>query len=750
MGLMRRLLGVLILAMLAAAPAWADEAVNGWCVQGAEPVVTSGLTSTTLVQLSAPSCTVTVYVHGGGLATIYSDNSSTPLANPFTANSNGQWQWYAANGRYDVAMSGGALTGTVTISDILLADPTGGSLDLSSIIAATGSNSINSGNNGAQVWNWALTSASLTAFTFGEATAASGSGDLLVAVKTLAGSTAVPLTVTDSLTGSQTLPALSLGCTWNTTGVVDACLLVNATNTASGAGSLLADLQVGGSSKWSLDKSGNEVLAGTLTINGFALSTSGTTLSLGSNATLTNAGALTVVSCTGCSGSTTPPISSLTAAAASNTIANGNYPQVWNWAQTTAAQAALTLGETTASTGTGNIMLAIGTLTHSSTIPLSIVQGTNGPTGSNAPDLFDFQGAAGGLASSTTSAGLRGASANIYLGNGSQGGSSSGNGGNGGTFTLYAGSGGNTNGSSNNGGSGGGILLYTNSGGTGGTAGTGGSGGTFYIQTGDGGYGNTGGVGGAWGAKAGLGGSANTPNGVGGAGGSIIFQAGAGGASAGTGNNAAGGDVLFEPGVAGTGGSGTTARPGELQLIAGTVGGSLTSSFMLLSGTWNTSGVVDAAFKMNVTNTASGTGSLLMDLQAGSGGTTSEFTVSGAGLASAQHYATLSPCAAVGSAASPSLVACGAAASGLFSCATAASGATCVISTTAVTATSLVFVQEADTAAAGTALGVTCNTGTTVVPTSRLLATVTASTSFTINLGTVTTNPACFQYFIVN
>ena len=182
-------------------------------------------------------------------------------------------------------------------------------------------------------------------------------------------------------------------------------------------------------------------------------------------------------------------------------------------------------------------------------------------------------------------------------------------------------------------------------------------------------------------------------------------------------------------------------------MIFGTLGGSLTSPFMSLTGTWNTTGVVDAAIKLNVTNTASGSASKLLDLQIGG---TSEFNVDKAGISTANHYDTFSPCAAVGSAASPSLVACGAATAGLFSCATNASGATCVISTTAVTATSLVFVQEADTAAAGTALGVTCNTSTTVVPTSRLLATVTASTSFTINLGTVTTNPGCFQYFIVN
>jgi hypothetical protein len=140
----------------------------------------------------------------------------------------------------------------------------GGSSALSAITAATGSNTIASGNN-PQVWNWAQTTNNQTAFTYGETTAATGTGDIGVAVKTLAGSTAIPLSVANSLTGSQTLPALSITPTWNTTGVVDAALLVKVTNTASGTGSLLEDLQVGGTSQWSADKAGNTSQIGNLT-----------------------------------------------------------------------------------------------------------------------------------------------------------------------------------------------------------------------------------------------------------------------------------------------------------------------------------------------------------------------------------------------------------------------------------------------------------------------------------------------------
>lgn len=122
---MRRLLQfALLVASVILLPlcARANEAAQGWCEDGDTQVVTSGLTSTTTVQGSFPECTVTVYLHGTlTLATIYSDNSSTPLTNPFTAATNGQWEFYATQGRYDVVMS--SAFGPVTLSDVLLFDP---------------------------------------------------------------------------------------------------------------------------------------------------------------------------------------------------------------------------------------------------------------------------------------------------------------------------------------------------------------------------------------------------------------------------------------------------------------------------------------------------------------------------------------------------------------------------------------------------------------------------------------------------
>jgi hypothetical protein len=123
---LKRLLYLIPLLLLSALPAHAQLAnARGWCEQGATVVVTSGLSSTTTVQGSFPSCVISVSVHGGGAATIYSTGSSTPLSNPFTASPNGQWIFYAANGEYDITMTGGGLPSPVTYSDIFIVNSGG-------------------------------------------------------------------------------------------------------------------------------------------------------------------------------------------------------------------------------------------------------------------------------------------------------------------------------------------------------------------------------------------------------------------------------------------------------------------------------------------------------------------------------------------------------------------------------------------------------------------------------------------------
>ena len=165
---------------------------------------------------------------------------------------------------------------------------------LSGITAATATNTIASGNNAPQIWNWALTSNN-DAFTFGETTAAT-TGTLgnqyITEFETLAGSTAVPVGILNSLTGTQTLPALHVTPTWNTTGVVDAGILENVTNTASGAGSLLIDLQVGGTSQFNVDKAGNATGLGNVSAAAYRTATN--CANAGGTCTSAAAGAVTV------------------------------------------------------------------------------------------------------------------------------------------------------------------------------------------------------------------------------------------------------------------------------------------------------------------------------------------------------------------------------------------------------------------------------------------------------------------------
>lgn len=118
-----------------------------------------------------------------------------------------------------------------------------------------------------------------------------------------------------------------------------------------------------------------------------------------------------------------------------------------------------------------------------------------------------------------------------------------------------------------------------------------------------------------------------------------------------------------------------------------------------------------------------------------------------AGFTNSGSFGTATNCAAVGTAASPSLVACSAAPAGAFSCATNASAATCTVATTAVTANSEIFVTE--NSSEGTRLSVTCNNSPSIIP-PVLIASKTAGTGFTINVATISINPACYDYFIIN
>lgn len=90
------------------------EVVNGVIASGIVPIgsISPAFTAGTGVVGSYPGCTVTVYNTGTiTLSTIYGDSIGTPKANPFTASLvDGYWFFYAANGAYDVQLSGAGIT----------------------------------------------------------------------------------------------------------------------------------------------------------------------------------------------------------------------------------------------------------------------------------------------------------------------------------------------------------------------------------------------------------------------------------------------------------------------------------------------------------------------------------------------------------------------------------------------------------------------------------------------------------------
>lgn len=117
---------------------------QNYCVQGATQATVSGLPSSNYQQGVIPGCTVYVYLTGTTtLATIYSDATSDPLTNPFTAdNGTGQWLFYAATGQiYDCQFSGGIYPNTysapLTVTGCFGGGGGGGGSAVTQLIAGT-------------------------------------------------------------------------------------------------------------------------------------------------------------------------------------------------------------------------------------------------------------------------------------------------------------------------------------------------------------------------------------------------------------------------------------------------------------------------------------------------------------------------------------------------------------------------------------------------------------------------------------
>lgn len=104
--------------------------------------------------------------------------------------------------------------------------------------------------------------------------------------------------------------ASGLAQTWNAAGTTFTGLKLNVTDTASAAASLLADLQVGGSSKFKVDKSGAVTAAST--IKGLSTTVSAlpaaSTAGSGARAFVTDANATTFLSTVAGGGSNKVPV----------------------------------------------------------------------------------------------------------------------------------------------------------------------------------------------------------------------------------------------------------------------------------------------------------------------------------------------------------------------------------------------------------------------------------------------------------
>lgn len=101
------------------------QATQGFCSTGGASVVTQGMKSTTAVQVSYPKCLVTVYLTGTTTkAAIFSNGSGGVLGNPFTANTDASWIFFAATSvGYDIVMSGGTpvpFPAPFTLVDVVL------------------------------------------------------------------------------------------------------------------------------------------------------------------------------------------------------------------------------------------------------------------------------------------------------------------------------------------------------------------------------------------------------------------------------------------------------------------------------------------------------------------------------------------------------------------------------------------------------------------------------------------------------
>lgn len=124
---MKKIILVIVTVLFITFSANARNGFIGIAQKGGKVVRTSTTVSYKLME-SYPSCTITVYLTGTlTIASIFSDNFGSVKANPFTANSDASFFFYADDGRYDIKFSGTGIAVPFTWADVSLKDITSSS-----------------------------------------------------------------------------------------------------------------------------------------------------------------------------------------------------------------------------------------------------------------------------------------------------------------------------------------------------------------------------------------------------------------------------------------------------------------------------------------------------------------------------------------------------------------------------------------------------------------------------------------------
>lgn len=134
--LLKLFFGALAL-LLSPTSAYARAHWQGQVELGGRPAIVGGTQSTLKYQQSYPGALITVCPAGTSAtclagttpkATLYSNSTGTPKANPFNANTDGSASFYAVDGKYDITFSAGGIATPFTQFDVLLVDSLGSTI----------------------------------------------------------------------------------------------------------------------------------------------------------------------------------------------------------------------------------------------------------------------------------------------------------------------------------------------------------------------------------------------------------------------------------------------------------------------------------------------------------------------------------------------------------------------------------------------------------------------------------------------